>query len=93
MTEELIGARGLEGVLELHQAYLRDPKSIPTVAIGGIDLGNVSDVMNCGVTCVAVVRALTLSESLEDDLEKFQSFSPIERQKQSSKIGDYDVIR
>ncbi|EFP97241.1 thiamine phosphate synthase [Vibrio caribbeanicus] len=67
--------------------------SIPTVAIGGIDLGNVSDVMKCGVTCVAVVRALTLSESLEDDLEKFQSFSPIERQEQSSKIGDYDVIR
>ena len=66
--------------------------SIPTVAIGGIDLSNVSDVMKCGVSCVAVVRAITLSESLQDDLEKFDKYQPLQHQARLYRKGEHDVI-
>lgn len=36
---------------------------IPTVAIGGIELSNIRDVLACGVTSAAVVRAITLAEN------------------------------
>lgn len=43
----------------------------PTVAIGGIDLQNASDVWQCGVSSLAVVRAITLAESPEIVVEQF----------------------
>ncbi len=43
----------------------------PTVAIGGIDQSNADQVWRCGVSSLAVVRALTLSESPKSVIEFF----------------------
>ncbi|GAB2653416.1 thiamine phosphate synthase [Vibrio panuliri] len=43
----------------------------PTVAIGGIDLTNAEQVWRCGVTSLAVVRALTQAESPQDVIRQF----------------------
>ncbi|WP_084888966.1 thiamine phosphate synthase [Vibrio sp. qd031] len=43
----------------------------PTVAIGGINLENASKVLKCGVTTVAVVRAVTESLDLSKTLDQF----------------------
>jgi thiamine-phosphate pyrophosphorylase len=43
----------------------------PTVAIGGINLENASKVLKCGVTTVAVVRAVTESLDLVKTLDQF----------------------
>jgi thiamine-phosphate pyrophosphorylase len=45
---------------------------IPTVAIGGIDLSNAADVLKCGVTSLAVVRAVTLADNTQQALESFR---------------------
>lgn len=45
--------------LEKLAGYVRQAGSTPTVAIGGIDLGNVAAVLATGVGSVAVVRAIT----------------------------------
>lgn len=41
----------------------------PTVAIGGIDQSNAEQVWQCGVSSLAVVRAITLSESPKQVIE------------------------
>ncbi|UYI47058.1 thiamine phosphate synthase [Vibrio natriegens] len=43
----------------------------PTVAIGGIDQSNADQVWRCGVSSLAVVRAITLSESPKSVIEFF----------------------
>ncbi|CAE6921661.1 Condenses 4-methyl-5-(beta-hydroxyethyl)thiazole monophosphate (THZ-P) and 2-methyl-4-amino-5-hydroxymethyl pyrimidine pyrophosphate (HMP-PP) to form thiamine monophosphate (TMP) [Vibrio sp. B1FLJ16] len=43
----------------------------PTVAIGGIDQSNAEQVWRCGVSSLAVVRAMTLSESPKSVIEFF----------------------
>ncbi|MDW3116357.1 thiamine phosphate synthase, partial [Vibrio sp. 1727] len=43
----------------------------PTVAIGGIDQSNAEQVWQCGVSSLAVVRAITLSESPKQVIEFF----------------------
>ncbi|RBM81061.1 thiamine phosphate synthase [Vibrio paracholerae] len=45
----------------VNQMPYQGQHGIPTVAIGGIDLSNIRDVLDCGVTAVAVVRAITES--------------------------------
>jgi thiamine-phosphate diphosphorylase len=45
---------------------------LPTVAIGGIDLFNASQVLATGVSSLAVVRAITLSDHVEEVCAKFQ---------------------
>ncbi len=45
----------------------------PTVAIGGINLDNASEVLKCGVSTVAVVRAVTQSPNLTQTLLDFQT--------------------
>ncbi|WP_194439742.1 thiamine phosphate synthase [Vibrio fluminensis] len=44
----------------------------PTVAIGGIDTSNAALVWRCGVTSLAVVRALTLAESPQEVIGQFE---------------------
>ncbi|WP_162063634.1 thiamine phosphate synthase [Vibrio taketomensis] len=44
----------------------------PTVAIGGIDLSNAAQVWHCGVSSLAVVRAITLSESPQQVIDQFR---------------------
>lgn len=51
-------ALGLQGLTAIVAAT-----SLPTVAIGGIHLGNVSDVLGCGVDGVAVISALSRVEN------------------------------
>lgn len=46
---------------------------IPTVAIGGIDLSNASAVLECGVTSLAVVRAITQAENTAKAVNSFTS--------------------
>jgi thiamine-phosphate pyrophosphorylase len=42
--------------------YAQDQLGYPTVAIGGIDLSNAQQVWECGVSSLAVVRAITLAD-------------------------------
>jgi thiamine-phosphate diphosphorylase len=44
----------------------------PTVAIGGINLENANEVLQCGVSTVAVVRAVTESENVNRTLQDFK---------------------
>lgn len=44
---------------------------VPTVAIGGIDLTNAGDVWQCGVSSLAVVRAVTLSNEPQKVIQAF----------------------
>ncbi len=48
-----------------------DQVGYPTVAIGGIDQSNAEQVWRCGVSSLAVVRAITLSESPKSVIEFF----------------------
>lgn len=45
----------------------------PTVAIGGIDLNNAKEVMACGVSSIAVVRAITEATQLDVSLSQFST--------------------
>ena len=45
--------------LERLRHYVKQAGKTPTVAIGGIDLSNAQAVLNCGVSSLAVVRAVT----------------------------------
>ncbi|GMQ48065.1 thiamine phosphate synthase [Vibrio sp. 10N] len=45
----------------------------PTVAIGGIDLQTAKPVWNCGVTSLAVVRAITLADDVPSVIEQFSA--------------------
>ncbi len=57
----------------------------PTVAIGGIDLSNAEQVWRCGVSSLAVVRAITQSESPEQVIEYFTQL--MERSCSSKQAG------
>ncbi len=46
---------------------------VPSVAIGGIELGNIEQVLNQGVSSVAVVRAITESNDVPSAVEQLQS--------------------
>lgn len=55
--------------LKLYQTLLDslpygDGAGVPSVAIGGIDTSNVSAVLECGVSSIAVVRAITQAEDV-----------------------------
>ncbi|MCZ4295933.1 thiamine phosphate synthase [Vibrio sinaloensis] len=47
-------------------------QGLPTVAIGGIDQTNAQQVWQCGVSSLAVVRAITEADSIEQAIEFFQ---------------------
>ncbi len=48
-----------------------DKNGYPTVAIGGINLSNAQQVWQCGVSGLAVVRAITQSESPKQVIQNF----------------------
>ncbi|MGV2990582.1 thiamine phosphate synthase [Vibrio sp. E150_011] len=48
-----------------------DTVGYPTVAIGGIDLETAAPVWNCGVSSLAVVRAITLAQDISGAIDKF----------------------
>jgi len=56
--------------LAAYAALLRD---VPLVAIGGIDLASLPEVLQSGVGSVAVVRALVAAESPEAEVARFQA--------------------
>ncbi|WP_162837886.1 thiamine phosphate synthase [Vibrio nigripulchritudo] len=56
--------------LELYQKLVG---AFPTVAIGGIDLERAPLVWKCGVSSLAVVRAITLSDDPKEVIEKFNT--------------------
>lgn len=60
-----------QGLASLKQHVQTVAGEIPTVAIGGIDLGCAEDVWQTGVNAVAVVRAVTQSQDLSSDLSAF----------------------
>ncbi|MEJ8847527.1 thiamine phosphate synthase [Variovorax rhizosphaerae] len=53
-------------------AYARLLRDYPLVAIGGIDLGKLPEVLQSGVGSVAVVRALVAATSPETEIERFK---------------------
>ncbi|MCL9777383.1 thiamine phosphate synthase [Vibrio methylphosphonaticus] len=48
-----------------------DSIGYPTVAIGGIDLNTAQPVWNCGVSSLAVVRAITQADDIPTVIDKF----------------------
>ncbi|MGJ7496392.1 thiamine phosphate synthase [Variovorax sp. RT4R15] len=54
------------------QAYARLLRDYPLVAIGGIDLAKLPEVLRSGVGSVAVVRALVAAASPEAEVARFQ---------------------
>lgn len=46
---------------------------VPSVAIGGIDLDNIQQVLDQGVSSIAVVRAITEAKNVEDNVRELQS--------------------
>ena len=61
-----------QGVARLTM-YAQLLRQLPTVAIGGIDLGNLAQVLDSGVGSVAVVRALVAAAQPEAMLAAFQA--------------------
>ncbi|WP_370470202.1 thiamine phosphate synthase [Snodgrassella alvi] len=61
-----------QGLDKLRQ-YVLQAGSTPTVAIGGIDLSNASDVLATGVSSLAVVRAVTDAAEPEKVVKAFQA--------------------
>ena len=59
------------GRLEQYAQLMQD---YPLVAIGGIDIERLTAVVKTGVGSVAVVRAITESESPEETAKSFQRF-------------------
>jgi thiamine-phosphate pyrophosphorylase len=64
--------------LELYQRLIDsipygDELGYPTVAIGGIDLKTAAPVWSCGVTSLAVVRAITLADDVPAVIQQFGS--------------------
>lgn len=59
--------------LERLRHYVKQAGKTPTVAIGGIDLSNAKDVLNCGVSSLAVVRAITEAKNPEQVVKDFQA--------------------
>ncbi|WP_139281612.1 thiamine phosphate synthase [Vibrio aerogenes] len=57
----------------IHSLCDHEKRSIPTVAIGGIDLSNLPLVMAQGVDCVAVVRAITQANDVIDAVSQFKT--------------------
>ena len=53
--------------------YVEMAGKTPTVAIGGIDLSNAQAVLNCGVSSLAVVRAITQADNPEQVVKDFQA--------------------
>ncbi|WP_217532984.1 thiamine phosphate synthase [Vibrio metschnikovii] len=48
-------------------------RTLPTVAIGGIDLTNIRSVVECGVASVAVVRAITEADDVHAVVKRLQA--------------------
>lgn len=65
-------ATAAQGTGRLH-AYARLMRHYPLVAIGGIDLGTLPQVLSSGVGSVAVVRALVAADQPEQMVERFQT--------------------
>lgn len=55
------------------QVYTRLLRHYPTVAIGGIDLARLGEVLASGVGSVAVVRALVAADNPEETVRTFQT--------------------
>ncbi|WP_136487259.1 thiamine phosphate synthase [Vibrio sp. H11] len=49
---------------------------VPSVAIGGIDRSNAAQVLECGVSSIAVVRAITQAEDVGLAVSQLQRFLP-----------------
>ena len=61
-----------QGLIRLRH-YVEIAGKTPTVAIGGIDLSNAQAVLNCGVSSLAVVRAVTNAQNPEQVVKDFQA--------------------
>ena len=61
-----------QGLIRLRH-YVEMAGETPTVAIGGIDLSNAQAVLNCGVSSLAVVRAVTQADNPEQVVKDFQA--------------------
>ena len=61
-------------------AKIKDLVSQPVVAIGGIDAGNVADVLRAGADCVCVVAAVTFAEDPERATAELIAAMSAERQ-------------
>jgi thiamine-phosphate pyrophosphorylase len=58
-SKENVGVIGLEGLREIIKV-----SSLPVIAIGGINLENIKEVLNCGVKGVAVISSVVSREDV-----------------------------
>ncbi|MBR7059365.1 MAG: thiamine phosphate synthase [Neisseriaceae bacterium] len=59
--------------LERLRHYVKSAGNTPVVAIGGIDLSNAKEVLDCGVASLAVVRAITQSSDVKQTVKEFRA--------------------
>ncbi|WP_217541552.1 thiamine phosphate synthase [Vibrio metschnikovii] len=64
-------------------------RTLPTVAIGGIDLTNIRSVVECGVASVAVVRAITEADDVHAVVKRLQA--EIASKPQGRKLSTQEV--
>lgn len=62
--EEVIGLEGIRQVMRTH--------TLPAVAIGGIDLSNVSEIRQTGVDGIAVVSAIASAPAVREAVERLK---------------------
>jgi thiamine-phosphate diphosphorylase len=71
--------------LKLYQKLIKSivvpcSQSIPTVAIGGIDLSNAASVWKQGVSSLAVVRAVTQAQNVDETIKQFDQIIQTHRE-------------
>lgn len=65
---------------------------IPVVAIGGITIGNLTDVLSCGVSGIAVISAITAAEDpAKTTVRLCQTVQQVKRNNKSEKMFWEDV--
>ena len=62
---------GLEGISELCDKMVREEINIPTVAVGGVKLEDVSPLMAAGVSGLAVSGAIAKADNIAEETRRF----------------------
>ncbi|MBN8548138.1 MAG: thiamine phosphate synthase [Deltaproteobacteria bacterium] len=69
--KELSPILGIAGIGEIVRAAARRRKSVPIIAVGGIELGDLKALVDCGVYGVAVSGAIGRAASIEKSANLF----------------------
>lgn len=62
---------GIEGIRNIINKYNEYAISIPVIAIGGITLQDINEIMNCGVHGIAISGAINYSANRIEEIKKY----------------------